>query len=391
MLDGVLQKLKKPLKSWMARFKQIQDMFSTAKDVYGALLGVDIDDSSVISIQLSNLVGVTRLTRLGAAALLAGTIVDDAIIDPPQLATAFRHMVSGAKISAKNVALAMPGSKVAIREIKIPSKLSDQEAENKAWKEARRAFPELAKNLYLDFVQIASPPNEYTLMIVCCRQDDILPRVEAVKPAGLIPKIMEVDYYALERAYFLFASQLPKVHVNQYVACIDFNPHSVLFLVMHQKQVIYHVRQIYAGDALVPLVQQAMQLDTSAAKAKPAVLKPIADTLKTPAQATPAHATGIVDDQQKTHVLMTIRRLFQAFYTENAGKVIRHIAWSGRCALIPDLGKYLEETLEIPVTRVNPLKALKLGERVDANYAMKIGPACTLSCGLALRGIPLWK
>lgn len=391
MLDAVIQKLKIQTQPWLARIKQIQDMFSTAKDVYGDLLGVDLDDSAILAIQLSNPLGVARLVRFGAMGLHGGAISEDGIADQAAITDALRKLILTQKIRAKNVAMAMPGTKVAIREIKIPGRLSDAEAENRAWQEARRAFPELAKSLFLDFTQVERAPKEYVLVMVCCRREDISPRIECIQQAGLKPKIMDVDYYALERAYPLFASQLAPNHVNQYLAVIDFNPHNLIFIVMNNKSALFRTRQAYAGDALVPIVQRAMQLEVSAIKVKPLTLKPITVSHQTPQTETPETNSNQLNDEQKTHVLMTIRRLFQSFYSENPGKVITYIAFSGRCALIPGIANHLEKSLEIPVKSVNPLLSLKMGEHVDGNRAMKLGSALTLSCGLALRGIPLWK
>lgn len=391
MLDDVLNNLKTHLAPLVARVKQIQDMFSTSSDVYGELLGVDLDDSSILAVQLSNPLGVARLSRVGSIGLPLGVISEDVITDSAAMTTALRTMIHAGKIRTKNVAMAMPGAKVAIKEIKIDGPLTDAEAETRAWQEARRTFPELAKSLFLDFIQVEQPGKGRVLLVVFCRRDDVLPRVDSIQQAGLTPKIMEVDYYALERAYPLFVDQLPSKHVDQYLAIIDFNPHSILFLVMHQKTVIFRSRQAYTGDVLVPLVQRAMQLEVSTAKVKPVSLTPMTASLQTPLQINVNNQADFLNEDQKTHVLMTTRRLFQSFYSENPGKVIAHIAFSGRCALLPEITHHLEKSLEIPVKTVNPLLSLKIGEHVGADRVMKMGPALTLSCGLALRGIPLWK
>lgn len=391
MLDAIIKNVKAHLVPLFGYIKQIQDMFSASTDIYGDLLGVDLDDSSILAVQLSNPLGVARLLRIGTVGLPVGVISEDVIVDSPVMVSALRKMVNTARIRAKNIAMAMPGNKVAIREVKIDGPLSDSEAEEKAWQEARRTFPELAKNLFLDFAQIQRREKEYVLVVIFCRREDILPRVDTVQQAGLMPKIVEVDYYALERTYPLFMSQLPPQHVDQYLAIIDFNPHGLLFLVMHKKTVIFRSRQTYTGDVLVPIVQRAMNLEVPTVKLKPVSLSPISASLQTPLQMNVERHVDSLNDDQKTHILMTIRRLFQSFYAENPGKVITHIALSGRCALVPEIVNHLEKSLEIPVKSVNPLSELKMGDHIDANYVMKIGPAFTISCGLALRGIPLWK
>ena len=95
-------------------------------------------------------------------------------------------------------------------------------------------------------------------------------------------------------------------------------------------------------------------------------------------------------EDQKSHVVMSFRRLFQSFYAENPGRVIEHIVITGRCALIGELTEHIGKMMDIPTTVANPLLNLKMGDNLDAERILNLGPAFTVSCGLAMRGIPLW-
>lgn len=387
--DDLLQKLKSHVSPWLARIKQFLDWFSTSKDIYKDVLGVDIDNSSILAVRFASSLGKLKLMRAGAEGLPPDVFSEDVVINVSLLGATFRKMVRTHQIKAKNVAMAIPGSKVAIKEVKINGFMSDDEANARAWEEARRTFPELAKNLFLDFEQEKRSDTEYVLVIVVCRREDILPRVDGVAQAGLKAKIMDVDYYAIERAYRLFESQLPPGHQAHYSAIIDFNPHNLTFLVMHKKKGIFHSRQSYTGDYLVPVVQAALKLEVSAQKEKAVEAASIGSPIKL--SLSPHSLCDALDEDQKTYILMTIRRLFQSFYSENPGKVVSCVALSGRCALIVGLADYLSDSLEIPVNVVNPLLSVKMSEKVDRTYAMSVAPALVLSCGLALRGVQSWK
>jgi type IV pilus assembly protein PilM len=399
MLNLAGKGVKAQLDQWVAYFKKFADMFSTAKDVYTDLLGIDLDDSSITLTQFRNPLGVMRVARAEVIDLPAGVMLDDTIIDNAALAGAIKKVIQDRGIRAANAVIAIPGSKVVIKQVKLEAQLNDFDAEARAWQEARKTFPEIAKSLYLDFIQVEEPGlgknKKYNLVIIAVRKEDILPRVECLQQSGLVTKIVDVDYYALERAYQLFASQLPPEHVIKYVAAIDFNPHSILFLVLHKKKVVYYNRQAYTGDVLVPLVQRAMGLESVSVKNKPAIKTPLRITpMQVPfqetADASPVSQPTGLNDEQKSHVVMSIRRLFQAFYGENPGRIIEHIALSGRCALLSDVTQYVEKTLDIPVTVVNPLLSVRFGEKVYAEQVKKLGPAFTISCGLAMRGVPVW-
>lgn len=361
------------LKQWIKPVKQFFEMFSTSKDVYGDLLGVDLDDSSILSILLRNPLGVVRVSRAELAELSSGMMVDDMIVDSAAISAAIKKMLKKANIGTANAAIAMPGSKVVIKQVKLDAQLNEADAEARAWQEARKTFPEIVKNLYLDFSQMRDPDisrnKKYILVIVMVRKEDITPRVDALQQAGLTTKVVDVDYYALQRCYPLLASQLPADHVDNYMAMIDFNPHSIVFLVMYKKSMIYGNRQTYTGDVLVPIVQRAL------GSAETEVTPMVPDELT---------------NEQKSHVVMFIRRLFQSFYTENPGKAINHLLMTGRCALIPELTQHIEKMLDIPLVVGNPLTSIKISDSVESEKLTQLGPAFALSCGLAMRGVPVW-
>jgi type IV pilus assembly protein PilM len=386
--------LKTRIQQWLKPVKQFFEMFSTSKDVYGDLLGVDLDDSSILSILLRNPLGSVRVYRADMVELSSGIISDDVITDNNGVSAAIKKMLKKAGIDTSNAAIAMPGSKVVIKKIKLDVMLSEADAEARAWQEARKTFPEIVKNLYLDFSQIEDPDihrnKKYILVLIAVRKEDITPRVDALQQAGLTTKIVDVDFYALQRCYPLLALQLPPDHANKYVTIIDFNPHSIVFLVMYQKTMVYSNRQTYTGDVLVPL------------KSKPTILPSLRNIpMQIPFPGEKNDSESEVEfekpvipesltNEQKSHVVMSIRRLFQSFYSENPGCAIHYVVMTGRCALIPELTQHIEKMLDIPLIIGNPLQNIKMSEGVDAEKLMALGPAFALSCGLAMRGVPIW-
>lgn len=388
--------------SIVAWCKQFRDMFNTANNVYGDLCGLDFDDSAILCVQFRNLLGVTRVLHAGVVGLPIGVVAEDNITDAALFSKTVKKLVDQNSLQSMRVAIALPGSKVALKQIKLEKKLSDDEAEARAWQEARKTFPELVKSLFLDYVQtehaISSSGKSFSLTLIVARREDIAPRIESIQQAGLTTKIVDVDYYALARAYSLFAPQLPAQHEKKYIAVIDFNPHSILFIVMHQNTPLHHNRQAFSGDMFVPMVQRALGVEVSPLKTKPVFSAMPAASTTTPAstslplqmQNETTAPIGLTEDQ-KSHLVMTIRRLFQSFYSEYPGRVIEHIVITGRCALLPDIPGHIGRMLDLPITIPNPFASLKISDHTEAERLVKLGPAFVLSCGLAMRGIPLWK
>src|SRR3990167_5927473 len=98
MLDLLPQGLKAKINNWVARIGQLRELFSTSKDVYGDLLGIDLDDSSVVSILLHNPLGrAIRISRAEVIGLPAGTLAEDTIVDSASLAAALKKMIEKAR------------------------------------------------------------------------------------------------------------------------------------------------------------------------------------------------------------------------------------------------------------------------------------------------------
>ncbi|OGT28795.1 MAG: hypothetical protein A3I77_03135 [Gammaproteobacteria bacterium RIFCSPLOWO2_02_FULL_42_14] len=348
------------------QWRYFQSRFKEPGDVYGALLGIDFDDTSLLTIRLRSTLGALRITNIDAALLPPNTITEGRIISQAQLTTAMQQMLQRTKESLRNAAIAISGSKVVIKEVPIDMVLDDDAVEVRAWHEAHKAFPELAKNLFLDYVQMAygeEGVKRYMLVIVIARKEDVMPRLDALKGAGLITRTVDVNYYAIERVYPLIAPQLPAGHEEKYVACMHFNPHSLTLVVMHQRKGIYYNRQLYTDDALTSIVKQYIAGDGTSA--------------------------NTLTEEQKSQAALSIHRLLQLFYSEHSGFTIECVAMMGRCALIPDLMTSVEKTLGMSVVVVNPLEKLSFDSRLDANRYLKLGPAFAVSCGLAMRGTPL--
>jgi len=394
MLNFSMQGIRAYFTRYSEHSERVLGLFTASKDIYGELLGVDLDDTSVLSVLFRNpLGGNARVAAVEMIGLPKGVVADDNIVDSVELVTALKAMIQQGGIQTLRAAFAMPGSKVVIRQIKLDSPLNDYDAEVRAWQEARKAFPEIIKSIFLDFVQVEEPGvgkiKKYSLILVVARKEDIEPRVEGLQRAGLETKVVDVDYYAYERAYQLITPQLTPDHTEKYVAMVDFNPHRLLFVVMHKKKAIYFGRQTFAGDLLVPLVKKVMGLETIAAPS-PTPRSSGLPTLESVQAEQSKQAELTIPEEQKSHAVMTIRRLFQSFYVEHPGRVIEQVVLTGRCALLSEFTQYIEKTLDIPTIIGNPFTALKMTDHAAAENLMKSAPAFMLSCGLAMRGVPLW-
>lgn len=371
---------KEYFKRWMAivskGWKRFLSLLSTAQDVHTELLGMDMEASSVAFVQFRNPFGILRVHRADMMILPVGTIADDVLMDDKLLVAICDKMLKNKGVQAKKSSIAMPSSKVVIRQVPLDHPLNDTEAEARAWHEARTAFPGMVKNIYLDFGVLdqvgADGSLHKVLTIVVVRKEDVMPRTEVMRELGVPTKVVDVDYYALARAYRLLQSQLPADHVNQYVAMIHFDPSSLLMVVMYKKQVNYCNRQTFTGEVLTNELHRFMA------------------KLGNTADYDEALTNLILSEEQLLHIVTRIRRLLQFFYSERQGRTIDRVILSGRCALFSNLTNHLTSTLNIPVIQANPFGALKIEAQENRKRLEALAPAFVLAAGLAMRGLSLW-
>lgn len=93
---------------------------------------------------------------------------------------------------------------------------------------AEQSFPYPLNKLYYDY-QFHQPLNQEKckVLIVACRREDLDFRLDIVQQANLIPQVVEVSSYALERAYSFF---FPDSFENTLLIDMGVNKLTLLFL-----------------------------------------------------------------------------------------------------------------------------------------------------------------
>ncbi len=221
------------------------------------LVAVDIGPESLRLLQLTSINSSYQVEHFHIAPISSGLIVKDEIKDFTGLGKIIAEACQAAKISSKDVAIAIPRAIGIIKNVTVDSRLSPNEIESRAWIEANRNFPDLVGDIFLDFV-ITGPasqdPSQLDLLLVACRKEQIKPYLEVVRQAGLNPKIVDVNCYALERALMLLEQSN-----SETVALLNLNINLSSFIVVHQQNLIHAHDQSYDGTRLMNQIKQYLK------------------------------------------------------------------------------------------------------------------------------------
>lgn len=312
-------------------------------------IGLDLEPSSAALVQLSGSFSSPKLTRASIQKMPAGTMTDEFIQNTRSLSEAVSQLLekTGAK-KKSNISIAAPGSLVITKKVQLKEGLTPVELNTFAWNEARKAFPGLADNLYLDYL----PLEENKLLLVAARKKELQERLNAIASSGLQVEAIDIDYYALARAYPLVKHQLTEDDQKGYVALVNIDSSAMLLDVMHLNELVFFHRQSY--NASFPVNNEGAPLALS-------------------------EATNELLGTQ-------IKRLLQFFQTDFPGHKINQALVCGRIAIIPGVRELIENAINIPTQLANPLYSLQ-GSTALKHKLEQQAPIFMLSIGLAMRGL----
>ena len=188
-----------------------------------SLLGLDITSSAVKLLEISRNGNRYKVESYMVRPLPPNTVVEKNINDVEALAEIIRKVVNQAKAKARDTAVAVSGSSVITKVIEMPADLNDQAMETQIALEADQYIPYPLDEVALDFEVIGlsdNNPEQVDVLLAACRRENVDSRADALEQAGLNPKVVDVEVFAVERAFELLSTQLEELG-DQVVAIAD--------------------------------------------------------------------------------------------------------------------------------------------------------------------------
>jgi type IV pilus assembly protein PilM len=260
------------------------------------VLGLDVSSTTVKLLELSFTGDRYRVESYAVSSLPQDAVIEKNVNDVDGVANAIRSVVAQSRTKLKTVAAAVAGSSVITKLIDMPQGLSEDEMETQLTLEADQYIPYPLEEVSIDFeVQGPSPErdNMVEVLLAACRRETIDTRVEAIESAELIPRIMDVEAYAMERAFTLVRHQLD-LEEESTVAVVDIGATMTTLSVLNNGQTIYTREQLFGGKQLTDEIMRRYGLpleEAGLAKKQgglpddyePEVLEPFKDAVVQPA------------------------------------------------------------------------------------------------------------
>ena len=175
------------------------------------VLGVDISSTSVKLLELSRTGDKFTVESYGVQPMPPNSVVEKNIADVDAVARTLVDVVTRSKTKLKDVAVAVAGSAVITKIIDVTAGLSDDAMEAQINVEADQYIPYPLDEVAIDF-EVQGPsdrgPDQVEVLLAACRRENVDTRVEVLEAADLVPRIVDVEVYAMERAFGLILPRL---------------------------------------------------------------------------------------------------------------------------------------------------------------------------------------
>ncbi|MHA6492208.1 pilus assembly protein PilM [Pseudomonas borbori] len=339
------------------------------------LLGIDISSTSVKLLELSRSGSRYKVEAYAVEPLPPNAVVEKNIAELEGVGQALTRVLAKAKSGVRTVAVAVAGSAVITKTIEMESGLSDDELENQLKIEADQYIPYPLEEVAIDFeVQGASPrnPDRVEVLLAACRKENVEVREAALALAGLTAKVVDVEAYALERAYGLLSQQLGGGD-ELTVAVVDIGATMTTLSVLHNGRTIYTREQLFGGKQLTEEVQRRYGLSVEEAG------------LAKKQGGLPDDYDSEVLQPFKEAVVQQVSRSLQFFFAAGQFHDVDYILLAGGTASIPDLDRLIQQKIGTQTLVANPFADMALSSKVNAGALASDAPALMIACGLAMR------
>ncbi|MBN1885788.1 MAG: type IV pilus assembly protein PilM [Candidatus Krumholzibacteriota bacterium] len=363
-------------------------------------VGLDIGSSLIKVVEIDHSGAVPRIVKLGFTRLLPEAIVEGEIMDRNLVVDGIRECFEQAGIQTTDVVSAVSGRAVIVKKV-VMDKMPPEDAQEAIFWEAEQHVPFDIDDVCLDFQILREDigANQMEVLLVAAKKDMVNMHAELIREAGLNPRIIDVDSFAVQNCFERNASvfadgaagaggaedeitgeeDLPPVDEEGKVVGLINIGSDVTNLNIIQNDCPHFTRDISIGtNSFVEAFQKELGVGYEDA------VRIVSGDL------------GGRDEQKIKEIIKScssdlslgIERSISFLKTAGDAETIDRIVLSGGGARIPFLAEIIAEKHGIMPSIHNPLDGIEYDESVTDGFEEdidSIAPLLTVGIGLALR------
>ncbi len=335
-------------------------------------VSIDIGSSSIKILEIRGVPGQLRLTNVAKLPTPALAIQNNMVVEAAAVSEVAKALVESHGIRAKKVITAVPGPAVIIKRVTLPAQ-SAQELENTILFEAGNFIPEDLENVNLDYqiTDYLDDGKRMEVLLVAAKKDIVASYTETVRAAGLLPVVIDVDYFALENMFEINYEPVP----DRAIALVNIGAR------YSSINILKNGRSTFTGD--VPVggrdIGEALMRDLGLSAEDAEALKTSGASDKVPPE------QAAVVESAVSALIEEIHHALSFFWTAATDETIDKVYLSGGVAQMPNLSKQLSERIQAPVEIAAPFANVTLEREIDTPELRHLAPEFAVAMGLAIR------
>jgi type IV pilus assembly protein PilM len=353
------------------------DLFSKLNDLLASggsqtAVGLSIGTSSIKIVELKKTGKTWKLLHFGVVQLPDEVVVNREIINETAVVDSIKTLANQLKLKNKAVCTAISGTSLIIKRMTVEA-TNAKELQDAVFWEAEQYLPFDVTEVVMDFQALAKPVDKKTdVLLVAVKKSVLESYMSCVENSGLKPKIVDVDFFAMQN---LLEANYP-ANPSEAVAIVDIGASAMKIAVVHAGIPVFTKDSAIGGRNLTAEIQKHLNLGYADAEA----LKVGGGEASTPQEV--SDLMHVMAENFATEV----KRSLDFYNASSQGAPVSYVLLSGGSSKLPNLSRIVEEAVGLPTQLVNPFNSISYDPAVfTQDYITAIAPIAAVPVGLALR------
>ncbi len=313
-----------------------------------------------------------EITHIAHSPLISDAIVEGEIMDPQIVVETLRSLFADVGIKAKNVVISVGGRDVIVKRIQMDRMKEAEAREVIRWEAAQYVTFDM-DDVQLDF-QILDPVGDglqMNVLLVAAKRETVEQKVALLRDAGLPPKVVDVDAFALHNA---FEYNYPAA-MEGTVALVNVGHEISTVNVLDDGAPVLTRDLPFGSRRLRERLRRAHGLTGEDAEA----------VIQNQAQPERGHREALTEGSEELAIGIERAVAFLAM-DSSGGRTISRLYLCGGGARIPGLQEAVAQRLRARVEVANPFERLRVRPEATTLFPVdELAPMMMLPVGLALR------
>lgn len=335
-------------------------------------IGIDIGSKSIKMAEVSSRGARPFLKRMAIMDVPDRVLEDGMISDEDLLAETLQRMAAKNGFSGYQVAVALGGRSLFIREVVFP-RMSEKELRQAIRWDLEKYVPFSPEQLYFDFsiVGPGATDMEVRLLLIAAPREGVDAITRVVAKAGLQLVAIDIEPLAIQRT-------LPE---TPDCVLIDTGASFSQVTLFQNNSPVFTRNIPIGGNQFTASVMEGMEIGRDEAELIKHSHGGSAD-----ASGEPDVLSGQID-RIVGELAGEVRRTLEYYQVQNRNVNISKVFITGGGAKMNKLPEKLSAILELPVSLHDPLEGMESQSSLNRQYLREVGPQMSVAVGLAMRGV----